>query len=148
MVGAARERHAQPLSARERYASAVMAGGFVVACGITLLIAPWRPDPDLFVMAMLVVLYAVVSRIDFEVAHGYATPEQLIFVPLLFLAPLPLVPVLVALGFALGRLPARIRRGERGHALSDLAGTWFTLGPVWVLAALAPSGDRKSTRLK
>ena len=58
--------------------------------------------------------------------------------PLLFLAPLPLVPVLVATGFLLGRLRTRVGRNERGHALSDLAGTWFALGPVWALAVLAP----------
>jgi len=59
-------------------------------------------------------------------------------VPMLFLVPLPLVPVLVATGFLLGRLRTRVGRNERGHALSDLAGTWFALGPVWALAVLAP----------
>jgi putative nucleotidyltransferase with HDIG domain len=57
-----------------------------------------------------------------------------VFLPLLFLAPLPLVPVLVAAGFMLGR----IRGSSGGHVLSALSGTWFALGPVWVLAALAP----------
>ena len=89
-------------------------------------------------IAFLVGLYAVVSRIEFENGNGYGTPEQLVFVPMLFLAPLPLVPVLVATGFLLGRLRTRVARDERGHALSDLAGTWFALGPVWALAVLAP----------
>jgi hypothetical protein len=59
-------------------------------------------------------------------------------VPMLFLAPLPLVPVLVAAGFILGRIRTRIARDGHGHALADLGGTWFALGPVWALAILAP----------
>ena len=140
LVGAARERHAQPLSTREQFASAVVATGFVVAAAATLVIVPWEPAADPLMIAVLVGLYAVVSRIDFEIGNGYANPEQLVFVPMLFLAPLPLVPVLAAAGFALGRIRRRIDPADRGHALSELAGTWFALGPVWVLAAFAPSG--------
>ncbi len=138
LVGAARERHAKPLSNRERFASAVVAAGFVLAAAVTLLVVPWQREADLIVIALLVGLYAVVSRIEFEIAHGYATPEQLVFLPMLFLAPLSLVPALVAAGFLLGRVRARVGAGDRNHALSDLAGTWFALGPVWVLAVLAP----------
>ena len=74
-------------------------------------------------------------------------PEQLVFVPMLFLAPLPLVPLLVADGL---RCSAASQRGLRarsaGTRCSDLAGTWFALGPVWALAAAcAPAtADRSS----
>jgi HD-GYP domain-containing protein (c-di-GMP phosphodiesterase class II) len=141
LVGAARERHANPLSTRERFASATLACGFVVAAAATLIVVPWAPTADPVLIGLLVLLYAVVSHIEFEIAHGYATPEQLVFIPMLFLAPLPLVPVLVAAGFTLGRLRARVARKQHAHALSDLAGTWFALGPVWVLAAFAPAGS-------
>ena len=134
LVGAARERHAKPLESRERFASAVVAAGFVLAAAATMLVVPWERNADPVLIAALVALYAVVSRIEFEIAHGYATPEQLVFLPLLFLAPLPLVPVLVAAGFVLGRIHA----SAGGHVLSALSGTWFALGPVWVLATLAP----------
>ena len=140
LVGAARERHAKPLSTREAFASAVVAAGFVVAAAATLVVVPWEPHANPVLIAVLVALYAVVSRIDFEIGKGYANPEQLAFVPMLFLAPLPLVPILAAAGFALGRIRKRIDRTERGHAVSELAGSWFALGPVWVLAAFAPSG--------
>ena len=140
LVGAARERHSNPLAARERLATLVVASGFVAAAAATLLFVPWEPDADLLLIAGLVVFYAVASRIDFEFGNGMTNPEQLVFVPMLFLAPLGLVPLLVAGGFTLGRIRQRIGRKERGHALSDLAGTWFTIAPVWVIATLAPSG--------
>ena len=138
LVGAARERRAAPLSNRTRFADALVAVAFGAATVATMLVVPWEPAADPLLLAFLVALYAVVSRIEFEVAHGYATPEQLAFVPMLFLAPLPLVPVLVTAGFLLGRLRTRV--GDRSHSLSDIAGSWFTLGPVWVLAAFAPTG--------
>ena len=141
LVGAARERHAKPLVARERFASAVVATGFVIAAAATLVFVPWEPNADPLLIAGLVVLYAVASRIDFEFGNGSTNPEQLVFVPMLFLAPLALVPLLVAAGFTLGRIRQRIGRAERGHTICDLAGTWFTIAPVWVLATLAPSGS-------
>ena len=140
LVGAARERKAKPLSSHERFAGAVMASSFVLAAGVTLFVVPWEPAANPVLIAVLVGLYAVVSRIDFEIAQGYASPSQLVFVPMLFLAPLPLVPVLVATGFFLGRLRQRLRSNDWGHALSALPGSWFALGPVWVLAVFAPSG--------
>jgi hypothetical protein len=140
LVGAARERRANPLAARERFATALVAAGFLVAAAATLVLVPWEPDADLLLMAALVVFYAVASRIEFEFGNGSTNPEQLVFVPMLFLAPLALVPLLVAAGFTLGRIRERI--GRKDHALSDLAGTWFTITPVWVLATLAPSGPR------
>ena len=138
LVGAARERRANPLAARERFATALVAAGFLVAAAATLVLVPWEPDADPLLMAALVVFYAVASRIEFEFGNGSTNPEQLVFVPMLFLAPLALVPLLVAAGFTLGRIRERI--GRKDHALSDLAGTWFTITPVWVLATLAPSG--------
>ena len=117
-----------------------MAAGFVVAAAVTLAVVPWQREADPLLLTALVVLYAVVSRIEFEVGHAHATPEQLVFVPLLFLAPLPLVPVLVAAGFMLGRLRERLARNGGSHLVSDLGGTWFALGPVWALAILAPGG--------
>jgi len=140
LVEAARERHAKPLVERERFASAIVATGFVIAAAATLAFLPWEPNADPVLIGALVVLYAVASRIEFEVGNGLTNAEQLLFVPMLLLAPLALVPLLVAAGFALGRVRQRIRRQQRGHVLSDLAGTWFTIAPVWVLAALAPSG--------
>ena len=57
---------------------------------------------------------------------------------MLFLAPLPLVPVLVAAGFMLGRLRDFVGATTAVTCCRTSPGTWFALGPVWVLAALAP----------
>jgi HD-GYP domain-containing protein (c-di-GMP phosphodiesterase class II) len=138
LVGARRERHSKALSSREQLAGAVMAAGFVIAAAVTLVVVPWERGADPVLLAFLVALYAFASRIEFEIGHGHATAEQLVFVPMLFLAPLPFVPVLAAAGFMLGRLREQIARGGGSHIVSDLGGAWFALGPVWALAILAP----------
>jgi HD-GYP domain-containing protein (c-di-GMP phosphodiesterase class II) len=140
LVGAARERHAKPWSSHERFAGAVMASSFVLAAAVTLVVVPWEPDASPVLIAVLVALCAVTSRIEFEIGHGYAQPEQLVFVPMLFLAPLPLVPVLMAAGYFLGRFRKLHRDNDWGHAISALPGRWLAIGPVWVLAAFHPSG--------
>jgi HD-GYP domain-containing protein (c-di-GMP phosphodiesterase class II) len=60
-------------------------------------------------------------------------------VPLLLLAPLPLVPLLVPAAALMSTLPEVIGGSwHRERALSAFCDSWFALGPVLVLAALAP----------
>ena len=84
----------------------------------------------------LVACYALAARVQFEVAFAYAVPTQLVLVPMLFLAPLNLVPVLVALGCILSTVPEHLR-GELhvGRAGLHFVSAWHSVGPVLVLAA-------------
>jgi HD-GYP domain-containing protein (c-di-GMP phosphodiesterase class II) len=116
------------------------AAGFLAAAIATAMVLPWEPHADPGLVVLLVVVYAVVSQVDFEIGTGYATPEQLVLVPMLFLAPLALVPLLVAGGFTLSKLRQRMRDGLWDQSIYDLAWNWFPLGAVWVLATLAPEG--------
>ena len=71
--------------------------------------APGRRIPvghSILTAALLVLCYAAAARVQFEVGAGVAVLTQLVFVPMLFLARRPLVPLLVALGYALSALPA------------------------------------------
>ena len=61
------------------------------------------------------------SRVRFEIGGGYGEPEQLVFVPMLFLAPLPLVPLLVAAGACSALIPDFVAAaGRRDRWLSPL----------------------------
>ena len=57
-------------------------------------------------LAGLVGAYALAYRVEFEVGSGLAIATQLVFVPMLFLLPLPLVPFAVAAGAMLANLPS------------------------------------------
>jgi HD-GYP domain-containing protein (c-di-GMP phosphodiesterase class II) len=87
------------------------------------------------VLVLLVVAYALAARVEFEVGSGFAVPTQVVFVPMLFLLPVALVPLCVALGFllcaALDLARGRVH-GER--ALLEVFSAWHALGPALVLA--------------
>ena len=121
----------------------LLALGFVLTAGPLALLLPADRTIDPVVVLGLVVLYAVVSRVEFEVGGGVAVPNQLVFVPMLFMAPVAWVPLMVAAGHGLGSLPDLVRgRTHPDRWLGALAGSWFSVGPVVVVALLAPGPPR------
>ncbi len=139
LVGEARERRKQRMDARERVvdtASALLFLGLAIAIAF---VVPNERDTDWVLVVCLVIGYAVVSRVRFEYGDLYMSAEELVFVPLLFLAPLNLVPLLAALAAVLATLP-EYARGEwhRDRWITTIPDTWFCMGPTLVLAAFAP----------
>ena len=139
LVGEARERRKQRMDARERVVDTLSALLFLaVAVAIAVFVEDER-DTDWLLVVALVLGYAIVSRVRFEYGDLYMSAEELVFVPLLFLAPLNLVPLLAALAAVLATLPEYVR-GEwhRDRWITTIPDTWFCMGPVLVLAAWAP----------
>jgi HD-GYP domain-containing protein (c-di-GMP phosphodiesterase class II) len=136
IVGEARERVGGALADREYLPTLVPAVAFVATAAALLAWLPVdRSHAGVWAVAALVVCYAVATRVQFEAGFGIAVPTQLVFVPMLFLAPLQAVPLLVVLGFFLSTLP-ELLRGEwhvgRAAALHLVSG-WHAVGPVLVL---------------
>jgi HD-GYP domain-containing protein (c-di-GMP phosphodiesterase class II) len=143
LVGEARERRPRRMEARERTVVGASALAFAGAAALVMALVPAQRDPDPLLIVGLVFGYAIVSRVRFEVGSSYVVPEQLVFVPMLLLAPLPLVPFLVALGALLSQLPDFANGSwHRERWLSCLGDSWFAIGPVVVLALLAPGDPR------
>jgi HD-GYP domain-containing protein (c-di-GMP phosphodiesterase class II) len=138
-VAEKRERRPKPMPARERaYAGAIALALVVASLGLTFVV-PDRTGFDPAATAALVAMFAVASRVSFEIGPTSAVASQLIFIPLLFLTPLPLVPLLVAVGYLLAEAPDFIRR--RTHPdrwLYCVGDAWFAVGPVLVIGLLAP----------
>jgi HD-GYP domain-containing protein (c-di-GMP phosphodiesterase class II) len=139
LVGEARERRKQRMDARERVVDTASALLFLGAAVAIALLVPNERDTDWVLVVCLVVGYAVVSRVRFEYGDLYMSAEELVFVPLLFLAPLNLVPLLAALAAVLATLP-EYARGEwhRDRWITTIPDTWFCMGPTLVLVAFAP----------
>lgn len=137
-VGDTRERRPQPMQPRERTVAGAIALGLLVACvGLTFLL-PSAGETDPLVVIALLAAFAVASRVEFEIGPIIAVPVQLVFVPMLFLVPLPLVPLLVAAGFLAGEAPDFIRgRTHRDRWLHCVGDAWFAIGPVLVIGLLA-----------
>jgi diguanylate cyclase (GGDEF)-like protein len=125
-----RERRA---SERELIVEASAAALFVIAA-VALLLAWGAAGLRLPVAALLIVVYAVVGRIEFPVGAGHVVPTQLILVPMLLLLPPAVVPVAVAIGLisgnavecAVGRVPPR-------RILSAIPDAWHAIGAAVVL---------------
>jgi len=80
-------------SLRERSVEGVAGLGFLaVAIAMALgLSSPRALEP--LPLAVLIAAYVVACRAKFDFADGYTVPTELILVPMLFLLPTPLVPL-------------------------------------------------------
>jgi HD-GYP domain-containing protein (c-di-GMP phosphodiesterase class II) len=145
LVAEARERRPQPMPARERAVAAGMAFAFLGATAGLAALLPNDRGSDLLTLVALVFLYALTMRAQFEIGSGVASPTTLAFVPMLFLAPLHVVPLLVAIGQLVSRVPDFVlKRSHPDRWLFAFSDNWFALGPVAVLGLVAagpPSAD-------
>jgi putative nucleotidyltransferase with HDIG domain len=139
LVGEARERERTPMPPRERFVAGTVAVTFAFAAVLVATLVPTNRDFDPLLIAGLVVLVAVARLVRFEVGTSEATIDQLAFIPLLFLAPLPLVPLLTAVAYVIARVPDFTRRRMHPDRWLYCAGdAWHSVPMVIVLATLAP----------
>lgn len=139
LVGAARERRRMGMEWRERAVDGASAILFIAAAIAIAVLAPDDRHAGIILTIALVAGYAVVSRVRFEFGDLYVSPEQLVFVPLLLLAPLPLVPLLVVAAGLLALVPD-FKDGSfhRDRWVTSIGDSWFCIAPVVVLALFAP----------
>jgi HD-GYP domain-containing protein (c-di-GMP phosphodiesterase class II) len=122
----------------ETHARTVFAlGGAAAFAGIVAvaLFVDGGPAFSLYQAALFAVLYAVVSRVTFEIGTGSAIPTQLVLVPMLFALPIGAVPAVVAVGLVLQTLADRpwpLRHPAR--VLPLMATAAHALGPALVIA--------------
>jgi HD-GYP domain-containing protein (c-di-GMP phosphodiesterase class II) len=135
LIEDARARASERLAARDSRATLFGALAFVAIAVPFAFLAPTDRVVEPGVLLMLVVAYALAARVEFEIGSGFAVPTQIVFVPMLFLLPVALVPLCVAVGFLLcsaGEFARRRVHGER--ALLEVFSAWHALGPALVLA--------------
>jgi HD-GYP domain-containing protein (c-di-GMP phosphodiesterase class II) len=139
LVAEARERRPQPMSPRERLYAGASAAAFLAVVGTLGAVLPHGHLKNPVLVAIPVLMYALACRCHFEIGSGDALPSQVAFIPMLFVAPLPLVPLLVALGNLLGRLPDfALKRTHFDRWVHSLGHAWSSIGPTVVIATLAP----------
>jgi HD-GYP domain-containing protein (c-di-GMP phosphodiesterase class II) len=130
-----RGRKRAHLVGRDLLSSIVIGAGFLVAAGLALAFLPQHRATLPWLAAVLIVVYAAASRVEFAVGSGYAIPTELVFVPMLFVVPLREVPLCVAAGLLLRDVPEILNgRFKLDRSLLRLVSSWHALGPVLVLA--------------
>jgi diguanylate cyclase (GGDEF)-like protein len=124
------------LAGRELATELAAAISFLAAVAVMGALIAGGPSPPLALTAVLILAYAIAARVTFDLGAGFAVPTQLILVPMLFLLPATGVPLAVAAGLALSRLPEFVRdRAHLSGAIACLGDGWHAVGPALVLGA-------------
>jgi HD-GYP domain-containing protein (c-di-GMP phosphodiesterase class II) len=141
LVDESRERQTHALARPERLATWLIGASFVGVTAPLAALAHSERTPSIVLIALTVLAYAVLSRIEFEVGSGSAVPTQLVLVPMLFVLPVAVVPLAVALGYQLALLPDVFAgRVHPERAVVALGNSWHSLGPAAVLLLAGEPG--------
>jgi putative nucleotidyltransferase with HDIG domain len=140
LLGNAPGRAAAPLPRRELAAELACGALLLAAIAALALFAPSERELAPLVALGLIAAFVVAQQVQFEVGIGYTVPSQLVVMPMLILAPPAMVPLLVAAGLLIGRLPSYLRRAVHPRrVVFVLPDAFYALGPALVMAALAPA---------
>jgi diguanylate cyclase (GGDEF)-like protein len=136
LLADARPHVVRGLSLRERRVEALLALAVLGAGAAAAAFATSERSLSPWALVLCVLTYAVASRVPLYAGAGCALPTQLAFVPMLFVLPLPAVPLAVAAGCCLGAAADVLaRRHHADRLLTATADAGYALAPVAVLAA-------------
>jgi HD-GYP domain-containing protein (c-di-GMP phosphodiesterase class II) len=134
LVALGRTRALIRAKGRERAVEQAAAAGFLlVALGMAMFMDSPR-SLEAAPLVALVVAYVIACQARFDIADGYTVPTELVLVPMLFLLPTPVVPLVVSVSWLLGRLidyaSGRTSVHRAFHVFGDC---WHAVGPALVL---------------
>jgi HD-GYP domain-containing protein (c-di-GMP phosphodiesterase class II) len=135
LLRAGEERLASPQRARRAFVVDLLgACCFILAASLLAVLGPWHQELSASRVALVMVVWIAVERVRFAVASGWARPTMLAFVPMLFVLPTPIVPLLAMVPIVLRR-SVEIVRGRTSPALlpAFVCDAWFTIGPALVI---------------
>ena len=140
-----RPRIRRRLEARERRAEALAAAAFLAVAVLMAFLFESTRELDAGMAATLVLAYALVRQVRFDVGAGFAVPTHLVFVPMLFLLPADALPLLVAAGSLLGTAARRPRAPRASGARARRRGQRLVRGRAG--ARLRARAARRSRRV-
>src|SRR5436190_18610768 len=85
-------------------------------------------------IACAVLAFVVATRVEFHIAGGFAVPTQLAFIPLAFVTPAAMLPLVVGIAWTFSRVPDVVQgRTSAARLWVALGNAWFAVGPALVL---------------
>ena len=126
------------MEARERKVYALMGLPFVLIAVALPMVALDRSVNALDVL-LFVLATALMGRLEFETGAGLMVPTQLLFVPMLFVLPPAIVPLVILSAQVVDRLPEVLTGRLHPHRLlAAPSDAWFAVGPavVFILAGV------------
>lgn len=136
---APRPDSARALTRSERRAELVLTAALIALVVALAAVAPTHGRGSWTTAVLLTLVYAGARRVRFSAGGDYVLPTQVVLVPMLFLVPPAVVPLLVALGLCLGLAPEFVRgRVARDRMLTAFGDAWHAMGAAVVIAVAAP----------
>ena len=135
MFARGRDRAQARARGRERAVEQAAACGFLlVAVGMAMFMDSPR-SLEAAPLISLAIAYVIACRAQFDIADGYTVPTELVLVPMLFLLPTPMVPLVVSLSWLLGRLIDYAGGSTSVHRAFHVFGDcWHAVGPALVIS--------------
>jgi HD-GYP domain-containing protein (c-di-GMP phosphodiesterase class II) len=128
------ERSRRPAAGRERSVEATAALSFLLCATALAVIAPWETQVSWQALVAFSAAYLVVSGVRFSVSDGTTAPTQIVFLPMLFVLPTPLVPLVVGiLAFLARAVRTRLVGNDIRRSVLAFGDSWYALGPALVL---------------
>ncbi|WP_354701095.1 hypothetical protein DSM112329_01401 [Paraconexibacter sp. AEG42_29] len=135
-----REFISERMPPRELAAYLVIGIAFLVAAVAFVMVGD-TDGFDVVPAIVLLVAYAAAGRVHFEIGPGHTDPSLLVLVPALFIEPPATVPLLIAAGCLLSRVPDYVTGAAHPEgALAALGNAWHAVGPAVVLAVAVDAG--------
>ena len=132
-----RQRESVPLAGREGLVRWLTAVSFLAVAVPLALLAPVGRSLDLSALVLLLGVFVAASTVEFEIGSGFAVPTELAFVPMLFLLPPRIVPLVVATAYVLAQVPSYVRREVPLRRVAVPVGNaWYAIGPALALVVL------------
>jgi HD-GYP domain-containing protein (c-di-GMP phosphodiesterase class II) len=133
----ARVRWAEDRQQRRVFLTEAAAATAFLAAAVAIdLLAPWSRPLHLTSLGAAIAAYLIAARVTFPVGPVWTRPTQVAFVPMLFVLPVPVVPLVVALCLVLDTWPYALRRElSATRILARIGDSFYALGPVLVLLA-------------
>jgi putative nucleotidyltransferase with HDIG domain len=129
-----RERRSRRAASREAFVETAFALAFIAAA-IAMPVVFDAPAPPAGVVVGLVIAWALVSRVEFDVGAGFTIPTQILFVPALFVIDPAWAPGVVALGLVLARMRDIVRHHNPvRQVLVSVGNAWYAILPALILS--------------
>lgn len=138
---AANRRRDRARSRGAQISEAVTAALFLAGAGTLAALGPWTRSISVTALVVTVPAYLVASRVRFPVGAAWTAPTQLVLVPMLFVLPVPLVPLLVATCSVAGLWPCVVEhRLTATHVFERVGDSAYSLGAAVVLVLAGEPG--------
>ena len=130
-----RERHLDSGDPRRLLITEASAAAAFIAAAIALVVfGSSARSVSVSALVVSMVAYLAAQQVRYPVGSAWTAPTQLAFVPMLFVLPTPLVPLIVGVCSIADQVPHAIRgRLSASRAFARIADSFYSVGPVVVL---------------